>query len=54
MYNFMTGFKPYTNYMARILLVVIGLLVGAIIGLYVAAQFFPLSTSETVYIRGVR
>lgn len=53
MYFHQTQVKPYTNSMIKIVLFVCGLLVGGIVGLYMAAQFFPLSTSETVYIRGV-
>lgn len=54
MYNYINGFRPYSNYMVKVMLVVMGALVGACIGLYVAAQFFPLSTQETIYIRNER
>lgn len=37
--------------MIKVILFVMGALIGAIIGLYIAAQFFPLSTTETVYMR---
>lgn len=51
---YITGSRQYTKNMIKVMLFVCGLLIGSIVGLYVAAQIFPLSTQETVYIRSVR
>lgn len=52
-YQYSTGVK-YNRSMVKVILFVMGALFGAVIGLYVCAQCFPLSTQETVYIRSER
>lgn len=36
---------------SKLFLITIGICVGVVLGLYVAAQIFPLSTQETIYMR---